>query len=99
MRVRSHDLVWLGEKVNPLPRQGRWDEMAEQIPDDLIDQFATVENYEALPAAIEKRYGRLADSVLLQISADDDNDRLAACVAANQKLPSPNSATAVPATN
>ena len=91
--LRLHDLVWLGEKVNPLPRQGRWDEMAEQIPDDLIDQFATVEDYEALPAAIEKRYGGLADSALLQISADDDIDRLAACVAAIQNIPSPNSAT------
>lgn len=87
--LRLHDLVWLGEKVNPLPRQGRWDEMAEQIPEELIDLFATVVEYEALPAAIEERYGGYADSVLLQISADDDVERLTACVAAIQRIPSP----------
>ena len=87
--LRLHDLVWLGAKVNPLPRENRWDEMAEQIPDDKIDLFATVETYEALPDAIAKRYGGYADSVLLQISADDDEDRLAASVAAIQRIPSP----------
>ena len=87
--LRLHDLVWLGEKVNPLPREGRWDEMADQIPDELIDLFATVEGYEALPEAIEKRYGGYADSVLLQISGEDDVDRLAECVASIQRIPSP----------
>ena len=87
--LRLHDLVWLGEKVNPLPRENRWDEMAEQIPDDKIDLFATVKTYEALPDAIAERYGGCADSVLLQISSNDDEDRLAACVAAIQRIPSP----------
>ncbi len=87
--LRLHDMEWLGEKVNPLPREGRWSEMAEQIPEDLIDMFATLADYEALPAAIEKRYGGCADTVLLQISVDEDWDRLAACVAAIQKIPSP----------
>ena len=43
----------------------------------------------ALPDAIAKRYGGCADSVLLQISADDDVDRLAECVAEIQKIPAP----------
>jgi probable F420-dependent oxidoreductase len=87
--LRLHDLEWLGEKVNPLPRENRWSKMAEQIPEDRIDLFATLADYEALPAAIEKRYGGYADAVLLQITADDDIDRLANCVAAIQHIPSP----------
>jgi len=86
--LRLHDLEWLGEKVNPLPRENRWSEMAEQIPEDKIDLFATLAEYEALPAAIEKRYGGCADTVLLQIGAEEDIDRLAACVAAIQRIPS-----------
>ena len=39
--------------------------------------------------AIAKRYGGCADSVLLQISADDGVDRLAECVAAIQWIPAP----------
>ena len=58
MCLRLDDMVWLGE-VNPLPRQNRWDEMAEQIPREEIDRFATVARYEDLPKAIEKRYGAM----------------------------------------
>ncbi len=87
--LRLHDLEWLGEKVNPLPREGRWEEMKTVIPEELIDLFATVTDYEALPGAVEKRYGGYADSVLLQISADEDVDRLSACVQAIQRIPMP----------
>ncbi|MFV0295343.1 MAG: TIGR03617 family F420-dependent LLM class oxidoreductase, partial [Hyphomicrobiaceae bacterium] len=87
--LRLHDLVWLGEKVNPLPRANRWDELAAQIPEELIDLFATVTSYEELPAAIARRYGGSADTVLLLISADEAVPRLAKCVAALQKIPSP----------
>ena len=87
--LRLHDMEWLGEKVNPLPRQGRWSEMAEQIPEELIDLFATVVAYEELPEAIAKRYGGAADTVLLQIGPDEDAERLARCVAAIQRIPSP----------
>ena len=87
--LRLHDLEWLGEKVNPLPRENRWSEMAELIPEELIELFATVADYEALPEAIARRYGGHADTVLLQISATEDVDRLAACVRAIQQIPSP----------
>ena len=87
--LRLHDLVWLGEKVNPLPRENCWSEMAEQIPEELIDLFATVVEYEALPEAIEKRYGGSADGVLLQIGPNEDVERLARCVAAIQRIPCP----------
>ncbi|MFV0295332.1 MAG: hypothetical protein ACK5JT_04345, partial [Hyphomicrobiaceae bacterium] len=56
---------------------------------ELIDLFATVTSYEELPEAIARRYGGSADTVLLQISADEDVPRLAKCVAAIQKIPSP----------
>lgn len=87
--LRLDDMQWLGERVNPLPRQGRWDEMAGMIPDEEIDRFATVASYEDLPAAVEKRYGGYADTVLLQVTADADLDRLSACIAAIQQIPSP----------
>ncbi|MEZ5856623.1 MAG: TIGR03617 family F420-dependent LLM class oxidoreductase [Hyphomicrobiaceae bacterium] len=87
--LRLHDLVWLGEKVNPLPRENRWSELAEQIPEELIDLFATVTGYEELPEAIAKRYGGSADTVLLQIGPDEDIDRLSKCVAQIQKIPAP----------
>ena len=87
--LRLHDLEWLGEKLNPFPRENRWSEMAEQIPEDKIDLFATVADYASLPRAIEARYGGYADTVMLQISADEDFEALADCVRAIQQIPSP----------
>ncbi|MDX2156136.1 MAG: TIGR03617 family F420-dependent LLM class oxidoreductase [Hyphomicrobiaceae bacterium] len=87
--LRLHDLVWLGERVNPLPRENRWSEMAEQIPEELIDLFATVSSYEELPEAIAKRYGGSADTVLLQIGPNEDVERLARCVAEIHRIPVP----------
>ena len=59
--LRLHDLEWLGERLNPFPRENRWSEMAAQIPEDKIDLFATVADYASLPAAIEARYGGYAE--------------------------------------
>lgn len=74
--LREHDLLDMGEKLNPFPRENRWDEMAEQIPEELIDLFAIVANYDELPARLEERYGGLADTVSLQFQEDDDPDQL-----------------------
>jgi hypothetical protein len=75
--------------VPPLSRENRRDELAEQIPDGKMDLFATVKTYEALPDAIAQRYGGCTDSLLLQISSNDDEARLAACVAEIQEILSP----------
>ena len=87
--LRLHGMEALGEKLNPYPRQNRWDEMAALIPDDVIDLFAVVADYANLPRAIEARYGGLADTVSLQFSADDDADELGEMVRAIQRIPTP----------
>ena len=87
--LRLHDMEALGEKLNPYPRQNRWDEMAALIPDDIIELFAVVADYAGLPRAIEERYGGLADTISLQFSPDDDADELGEMVRAIQRIPSP----------
>ncbi len=87
--LRLHGMEALGEKLNPYPRQNRWDEMAALIPDDVIELFAVVADYANLPRAIEARYGGLADTVSLQFSADDDADELGEMVRAIQRIPTP----------
>jgi probable F420-dependent oxidoreductase len=87
--LRLHDMEALGQKLNPFPREKRWNEMAAQIPDDVIDLFAVVAPYDTLPKALEERYGGLADTISFQSSPDDDPDQLAEVVRAIQRIPSP----------
>jgi probable F420-dependent oxidoreductase len=68
--LELHDLVDLGEKLRPLPAEGRWDEMAAMIPDDVVDLFATVGTHDTIGKQIEERYAGLADSLSLFIPTD-----------------------------
>lgn len=85
--LRLHDLVELGEKINPYPRENRWSEMAALVPDDAFDLFAISGDYKKIPAQIEARYGGLADTVSLQVQPDDDLDEVAEMVDAIHKIP------------
>lgn len=85
--LRLHDLVELGEKVNPYPRENRWDEMGALIPDNAFDLFAIIGDYQQMPAQIEARYGGLADTVSLPIQPDDDPDQLAEMVRKIHAIP------------
>lgn len=86
--LRQHDMEYMGEKLNPYPRENRWDEMAALIPDEMIDLFAVVGTYDELPAKLAERYGGLADSIHLPIAEDDDPDQLRETVEKIQAIPS-----------
>lgn len=86
--LRLHGIEDLGVKVQPYPRQRRWNEMAALISDEMIDLFGIVATYDDLPAAIEKRYGGLADTIYpLQLEPDFDPEPLRDVIAAIQKIP------------
>jgi len=46
----------LGEKLNRLSRQGKWDEMARSVPDDVIPKFAAVGRYDEIVPRLRERY-------------------------------------------
>ena len=58
-----HGLEDLGARLHRMSVDGQWDRMAAEISDDTIRIFAACATYHALPAAIEQRFGGLADSV------------------------------------
>ncbi|MCC6535431.1 MAG: TIGR03617 family F420-dependent LLM class oxidoreductase [Burkholderiales bacterium] len=86
--LRLHGMEDLGLKIQPYPRERRWKEMAALISDETVDLFAVVAKYDDLPAAIEKRYGGLTDTLYpLQLEADFDPEPLREVIAAIQKIP------------
>jgi probable F420-dependent oxidoreductase len=87
--LRLHGLEALGEQVNPYPRQGRWNEMAALIPDDVIDLFAVVGTYDTIVGDIAARYGGCADTISFPVAADADPRALREVVDAIHRIPSP----------
>jgi probable F420-dependent oxidoreductase len=61
-----HGLEALGHKLNALTRQGRWSEMAREVPDDVAHLFAAVGRHDQIVAAIDKRFGGLVDALILR---------------------------------
>ncbi len=61
-----HGLEDLGLKLNALVRQGKWSELAGQVPDDVAHLFAAVGRHDQIVGAIEERFGGLVDALTLR---------------------------------
>ena len=61
-----HGLEDLGLKLNAMVRQGKWSELAGQVPDDVAHLFAAVGRHDQIVGAIERRFGGLADALTLR---------------------------------
>jgi probable F420-dependent oxidoreductase len=61
--LAMHGLEDLGHKLNALVRQGRWDEMAKEVSDDVARLFAAVGRWDQIANAIEERFGGLVDAI------------------------------------
>lgn len=54
-----------GEKLHELSREGRWGDMPELISDEMLDTFAIEAPVDSLAAEIDRKYGDVADRVML----------------------------------
>ncbi len=61
----AHGWEELGMKLHRLSKQGRWSEMAKEVPDEVVHAFAAVGTYAEIGKAIEARFGGVTDSVTL----------------------------------
>ena len=58
-----HGLEDLGHKLNTMSKEGQWDEMTKEIPDDVVHLFAAVGRFDEIVAAVGERFGGVADYV------------------------------------
>ncbi|HXC14292.1 MAG TPA: TIGR03617 family F420-dependent LLM class oxidoreductase [Stellaceae bacterium] len=65
-----HGLDDLGHRLHRLSIEGRWDEMPNEIPEEVVRLFTACGTYREIAGAIEARYGGLADSIDLSFPAD-----------------------------
>ncbi len=65
-----HGWGGLGERLHKLSLAGRWDEMASQVPDDVLEEFVWEATPGELPEAIRAKYGGMLDRVSLYLPFD-----------------------------
>ncbi len=64
--LAAHGIEDLGHKLNALARQGKWSEMAKEVPDDVAHLFAAVGRHDQIVQAIGERFGGLVDALTLR---------------------------------
>lgn len=79
----------LGMKLHEMSKRGQWNEMARQVPDEVVHEFAAVATYTDLRSAIERRFGGLTDSLLMGFPAGTSAGVQREIVQELQSIPSP----------
>jgi alkanesulfonate monooxygenase SsuD/methylene tetrahydromethanopterin reductase-like flavin-dependent oxidoreductase (luciferase family) len=64
-----HGLEEVGAKLHAMSVAGRWNDMPAEVTDDVVRNFAACGAYHEIAAAIEARYGGLADAIELNFPA------------------------------
>jgi len=90
--MKLHGWDELAGTLHRMSKEGRWSEMAAQVPDDVVHTFAAVAPHDQLVETVDRRFGGLVDAVALSF-ADGTPDGLARELIADlKKIPSPYSA-------
>ena len=63
--LEAHGLHDLGRKLNVMSKAGQWDQMAVEISDDVVREFAAIGTHRELAKAIAERFGGVADTIAL----------------------------------
>lgn len=68
--LEVHGWGGLHDRLHALSKEGRWDDMATQIDDDVLDAFAVVAEPGDVGPALRKRWDGLADRLTVHCAAD-----------------------------
>ena len=71
----THGWADTAQKLYRMSIEGRWNEMAGEITDEMLDTFAVVGDYDDIVDRIGERYGRYATSVAFSIPTKTSEDR------------------------
>ena len=64
----------LGEKLNHMTKRGQWDELAQQIPDDLLHACTVVGRHDEIAGIVASRYAGLSDTLQASASYETPSD-------------------------
>lgn len=63
-----------GERMNALTKEGKWEEMWKEVPDEIMREIAVVAPPDELPHAVRERYTGLLDRIGYYFPFDPDDE-------------------------
>lgn len=70
--LAAHGLEDLGLKLNRITKAGLWDQIAVEVPDELLHACAAVGRYDEIAGQVALRFGGIADTILQSTPPDLD---------------------------
>ena len=70
----------LGERLQRMTREGRWDELSTLVTDEILDALVPQGTYDELPAIIDRWFGHIATGVLIAPPRDPSDDAAVAAL-------------------
>jgi probable F420-dependent oxidoreductase len=87
--LEAHGYGDLGRKLNRMTKEGKWDELAGEVPDDLLHEFAAIRRHDEIVGRIEARFAHFSDSVSASASSTMAGDMPPDLIADIQKIETP----------
>ncbi len=83
-----HGWEELGMKLHQMSKQGRWKEMAAEVPDEVVRTFAAIGTHDEIASLAEQRFGGLVDSVALELGENTPPERARELIQDLKRIPS-----------
>ncbi len=64
--LELHGWEDLGMKLHAMSKEGQWDKMSAEVPDEVLEAFTVIGTYEELAPKFEARYGGITDSTTIE---------------------------------
>lgn len=85
--LEAHDQGELGRKLNHMTKAGQWDEIAAEVDDELLSQFAAIGTHENIVKEIENRFGGVTDTIHASAHLDMRSDWPKELISEVEKIP------------
>ncbi|MEM7407431.1 MAG: TIGR03617 family F420-dependent LLM class oxidoreductase [Pseudomonadota bacterium] len=72
--LEAHGYGDLGRKLNKMTKAGEWDQLAAQIPDELLHEFAAIGRHDEIASLIEARFADFSDTISASASSSMAGD-------------------------
>ena len=77
----------IGPKLNLLTKQGKWDQLAKEVPDELLHACAAIGTHDQIAEKIRNRFGGLVDTLHVSQSYDMPSDLPSEVIQDIKKIP------------
>ena len=85
--LEQHGLEDLGLKLHEMVKAGKWQEMADEISDDVLALFAVVGRHDGLAGKVAERFAGLSDAIYASTAPDVVSDMPPGLIADIQRIP------------